>query len=144
MSPPKADPELAERDDEGDEAESSRPPLAERPWARRLLPLLLLGLVLAVAPLWSELQMERELVFRLPEGGVTALEASVSQGEDLIWSTTRRFDAGDMPEAVSRKIRLAPGRYQVVAVLETREGRRQVARTLDVGDDASQVVIPLP
>lgn len=142
MAPPTPDDDELRDDDVGEDAPADDP---AKPTRRRLVPMLvLIGGVIAAAPLLDGVGDRREVVIRLDEPSrVTEIAVLLRDGDTALWGTERRFDAGSAPARLSRTLPLPVGRYDLRVSLVESGQPRTIERHFDVVDDTSEVVIPI-
>lgn len=117
----------------------------ERSTRRRILPVILLvGAVVAGAPMLEGVGDRRELVVRLDEpADLTGISLILRDGDEALWGTERQFAAGSAPPKLTRTLPLPAGRYLLVVRLDHGSQSRTLERHFEVLEDASQVIVPI-
>jgi hypothetical protein len=145
MAPPSTESSQTTLPPDGADDGEERSPLGIRKRSRWLPLVVAFGALLAGAPLAEEVSDRREVVIRLEEPApVTALSVTLLSGSDVIWGTERRFAPGQAPDEVTRSLPLSAGRYRVLLELDDGGEPKRLERLVNVEDDVTRVVIPVP
>jgi hypothetical protein len=99
---------------------------------------LFVGVAAVVAPWLGTESEEREVVIRLARPA-DQLGVTWFDGDNVLWSASQRAPTGDL----TRRLRLAPGRYRIEIEVVRGSKRDASERAIDVTADATQIVVPV-